>query len=369
MLAQGLLFDPRMSKQAARIRDTWPLYLVIALAGAASIATTLPSWSESRQFGGPRVTLGPDLREEVVPFTVRFSPKHTMSDIFVFGTVDYEGADEELRISLVEPDQRTLATQFHTIQGDGRLLFWVDALGVSLRCASPETETCEQELAVVFGTSGTRAGAYDIDWSLRLEMGGPDAEPPADPVLDVDFPRGRVVEFTPDPLPLGIAPDAIGDDRWRVVDTRGAGFYFDPASTSHSMHVTLIGTGPYTASQLYVPLGLSYYESALQGEATFRIAVIPDEPAGGAVVEHVATVSGAGTLQAALSIPEPLDCVDELVCERGFTITLDIEAEILGSVYMSLSIQAAIDGDGEAPPPGARVTLSETPASAQPQDD
>jgi hypothetical protein len=370
-LAQRLLFDSRMNEQAHRIRSTWPLYLVIAIGGAASIATGMHApfgWQEVRSFGGPRITLDLDRREETVPFTVRFSPKYPASDIHVFGKVDYEGAAEELRISLVEPGQSTLATQFHTIQGDGSLLFWLSAPATALRCASPGTDTCDQELAVVFGTGGTRTGTYVIDWSLQAGMYGSDEYPPADLIFEVDFERGRVDDYTYYE-PLSIALDSPGDERWRIVQGLYTDFPLDRDNASHSMHVTMVGRGPYTASQLYVPLNISYAETWLPGGGTFRLAVVPDEPAGGAVAEHVVTVSGDGQLQVAVSIDEPLDCVDEIVCVRGFTITVDTESEISDFLFATLDVQAAIDGDGDSWPPNVQVALNQTPVPAQPQDD
>jgi hypothetical protein len=372
-LAQRLLFDPLMNTQAHRIRGRarapWPLYLVIAIGGAASIATSPPWWSQVQQFEGPTVTLAPDRIEEIVPFTVRFSPEHPQSDVFVYGTVEYTDADEELRIALVDPDQRTLATQFHTIQGDGRLTFSIDAPAMSLVCAEPGADECEQKLAVVFGTGGARSGTYVIDWYLTVQMNGENASPPPDLVFEVDFERGQRIGSIPYQEYLAIAPDAPGDGRWRIVQAQSASIYLDPGDFGQSMHVTMSGQGPYTASELYLPFTLSYSQYALEGEGTFRVTVVPDEPAGGVVAEHVATVSGAGSVNVALSIPEPLDCVDEIPCERGFTITVDNEAELVDTAYLTLEVQAAIDGDGALPPVDASLTLDQTPPPALSRQD
>jgi hypothetical protein len=345
-----------MSTQANRIRSTWPLYLVIATAGAASIATSMSWWYVGHQFEGPRVTLGPDRGEDIVPFTVRFSPQQDWSDIVVLGAVEYEDAAEELRISLVDPGKRTLATQFHTIEGDGRLLFRLEAPATSLRCETAATDPCAQELAVVFGTGGTRTGAYVIDWYLTVETSDDGAEP-EDLIFEVDFARGREVSAAPDEVALTAPPDVPGDGRWRLVHTAHGSLQLDPGDTGQSRHITMHGAAPYTASELYIPLYIRYNSNSLDGEATFRIAVVPDGSAGEAVAEHVAIVSGAGNLSVALTIAEPLDCEDEALCERGFTITLDHEAEILAPIYVDMDVQGVLEGDGDIAPTGVWVSV------------
>jgi hypothetical protein len=195
-MAQGLLSTSCMNEQVHRMRSKRPLYLVVMIAAVASMATTYIGWDVQYVFEGPRVTLLPDVREEVVPFTIRFSPRYDGADIRVTGSALHEAAGEELRFSLVEPDERTLATQFQQVEGDGRVEIQLSTWDTKLHCAPGETEVCEQELAVVFGTGGASTGGYVIDWELEVSMRG-HGEEPADLVFEVDFPRGRLIYASP----------------------------------------------------------------------------------------------------------------------------------------------------------------------------
>lgn len=339
-----------MDTRQHRIRGSWPLYLVIGIAGAASIATSGPPyWELNYELAGPAVTLGPDLREETVPFTIRFSPEQDSSDIEVFGVVQYEGAAEELRLSLVDPGQRTLATQFHTLEGDGRLRFTLRSSSASLRCEPAGPDVCEQELALVLGTGDTRTGAYVIEWQLAVRTSGDGDVPPEDLVFEVDFPRGRVPDSVPgDGLPL-VPMDPPAEGRWRMYATPHAGD-LQRGQPTQLRRVILRGAGPYDASELIVPFSVSYEEYALDGAASVRIAIIPDQPGPGAAAEHVVAVSGSGFLTLALSVPEPLDCAGEPVCERGFTISVETDPDDIDAFYFELGVEALIEGEGDAPP-------------------
>jgi hypothetical protein len=357
-LAQGLLGEAVMRTREHRIHGTWPLYLVIALAGAASIATSLPPiWESAFRFEGPTVTLDPDRREESIPLTIRFAPELDRTDIEVSGSVEYVDAAEELRLSLVEPGQRTLATQFQTVEGDGRLYFHFEAPGVSLRCESMESDTCKQELAVVFGTGGARTGAYVIRWHLAVKSEDADSAPEDDLYFDVALGDGRLVDYIPPPeIDVAVQPDQAGDDRWRLVSDYRVKLDVAPGQAGQTVHVVMVGEGPYTASELRAGLALHYSHDAPQESATFRITITPDEPAAGVAVEHVATVSGSGSLSLYLSIPEPLDCVDENACERGFTIELTGEKIEYGA-FLHLALYGVIDGDGDDVPANASIEI------------
>jgi hypothetical protein len=196
-----------MTTHAHRIRSAWPLYLVIAAAGAASIATSPPpTWLLYYEFIGPEVKLDPELREDVVPFTIQFSREHDWSNIRVSGSVQYENADEELRISLVEPGKSTLATQFQAVEGNGNLSFTLESWDTTLRCEPGETEVCEQELAVVFGTGGARNGVYTVYWNLYVDTSDDGTDPPEDLIFEVDFPRGTLLRSTPQYMDLAASP-------------------------------------------------------------------------------------------------------------------------------------------------------------------
>jgi hypothetical protein len=345
-----------MSTPRHRIHGTWPLYLVIALAGVASIATSPPYWTEAFRFEGPTVTLDPEQREVTIPLTIRFSPEQDLTDIEVRGSIEYQDADEELRLSLVEPGQRTLAAQFQTVAGDGRLFFQFDAPGVTLRCERMESDTCEQELGVVFATGGARTGAYVIRWYLSVQTMHEDNEPP-DSYFAVELADGREVGAIP---PLGtspaVEPDEPGNDRWRLVSDYQTDLSVAPWQASQSVRVVVIGQGPYTASELRAVLTLGYEHYAPQGAATFRTTIVPDEPAAGVTAEHVATVSGGGTLSIPLSIPEPLDCVDEIACERGFIIELEGEA-LEYAAFLHLTLYGVIEGDGDGAPANTSIEI------------
>lgn len=175
------------------MRSKWPLYLVIIIAAAASIATQYISWSARYRYAGPVVELSPDFREDIVPFTIRFAPGYDWADIRVFGSARYEGAAEELRVSLVELGERTLATQFQQVEGDGIITIQLSTWDTTLHCAPGETEVCEQELALVFGTGGARTGVYVFDWELTVGIEG-EGDAPADLFYEVEMPRGRLLD-------------------------------------------------------------------------------------------------------------------------------------------------------------------------------
>lgn len=183
-----------MTAPAHRSRGPWPLYLVIAMAGAGSLATSEPQWYLQYELAGPAVTLDPEQREEIVPFTIRFSRGYDQTDLRLYGTAQHEDAAEELRVSLVEPGQRTLATHFQEVAGNGSVAVDAAAWQTTLRCGPDDGEVCEQELAAVFGLGGARTGAYAIDWNLRVDMWKyGESAPPEDLVFEVDLPGGAVL--------------------------------------------------------------------------------------------------------------------------------------------------------------------------------
>ena len=336
----------------------WPLYLVIALAGVASIATSLPPiWGSAFWFEGPAVTLDPDRREESIPLTIRFAPELDRTDIEVGGSIEYQDAAEEVRISLVEPGKRTLAAQFQTVAGDGRLRFNLGAPGVSLRCESMESGACKQELAVVFATGGARTGAYVIRWHLTVQSQDADHAPDDDLYFDVALADGLLVDYIPrTDIDLSVETDRAGDDRWRLVSQYQGSLSVVPEQTRHSMRVVMSGQGPYTASELHAVLTLEYPHYVTQGATIFRTTITPDEPAGGVAAEHVATVSGSGHLSLPLSIAEPLACVDEVTCARGFTIELTGE-RLESAAFLTLMLYGVIDGDGDVVPANASIEI------------
>lgn len=347
-----------MSMQAHRIRSTWPLYLVIAIAGAASIATSPPpTWLEYRHLEGPTVTLDPVQSSVTIPFTVSFSAWQDWSDLELRALVRYEDADAELRVSVVEPGTRTLATQFQRIDGDGSLLLSIRAPAVSLRCGSPGDDPCAQDLAVVFATGGTRTGTFVIDWYLTALTGDDGSAPPEDLVFEVALEGGRPVDSIDLPSTLPAPWDEAVEGRWQLVAQHHAEFLVLEAQAGHSLHVTVRSMGPYTESNLFIPFWLSYGDPELERMATFRIAVLSDDPAAAVVAEHVASVSGGGHVRHSLSIP--LDCAPETVCERGFTIIFDgeDEDELLGYSHLYFDIDALLEGEGDVAPAEARIEI------------
>lgn len=351
-----------MNTRAHRIRGSWPLYLVIAIAGAGSLATSPPpTWHLEHNLEGGLVTLDPDLREVVVPLTIRFSPEQDWSEVLISGAVEHVDAGEELWVSLVEPGQRTLASTSRRAQGDGRLTFHVSAPDASLRCDPVGSGACEQELAVVFNSSGARDGRYVVRWHVMLRTGGPGQAPPDGLIFDAELAGGRPVDFIPPLLSLFPPPDQPGPGRWRLSDGASSAFRLHPDAPSSSRRFTARAAGPYTGSQLFIPFMASRLRRADEPQETeeiaLRVAVIPDPPGTGPTVEHVVTLAGEARIEA-LSVPAPLDCAGEPVCERGFTITVETDDEAAADVWTEAYVQAILDGAGDAAPAGAFVEIA-----------
>lgn len=349
-----------MSMQHQRIHRTWPLYLAIAIGGAASIATSQVEWRDYHEFTGEAVTLGPDRGQGAIPFTIMFSREPGPSAILVTGDVVYEDAAEELRVEILGPGKVPLATQVQAAEGDGHFQFQLRAADLALSCdpigIAASQEVCEQELALVFGTSAAPTGKYVINWFLRVENGDYGEEPPGH-FFAVHVPGARAVDTFPFLFEFIAPPQETAPDRWRASAGDSGTFFRDPDQPGLSRHMIVRGAGPYTSSELAIPFLISYDELSPGGEATLRIAVVPDEPAAGAGAEHLVTVTGSGAVMHLLSMPEPLDCAGESVCERGFTLTIDAEGDASKYLFLDVRPVATIEGDGEAVPAGAFIEI------------
>lgn len=335
-----------MNKQSHHTRTTWPLYLAIAVAASASIATSEPYWSRDVWLAGPDLALAPDLPEQLVSLTIRFSPGQDHADILVGGEIEYEGADEQLRIALVEPGKRALATHVQRAEGDGRLAFTLEVRDAALSCAPAGDGTCVQELAVRFNTDGVRTGVHAIRWGVTLHVYGDENEPPADLVFDAELAGGRKAESFPYRFDFVYPSAEVEQGRWRLMDTDSGWYYFEPGQTKVSRHIVVRGAGSFASSELLVPFKVDFGDASPDSETGFRVAVIPDDPAAGPGVEHRATVTGAGAYITTLRFPEPLDCAGTGVCERGFDIVLEAEIDRYGS--LDVRPHAVLDGDGLA---------------------
>jgi hypothetical protein len=360
-MAQGLLSSPSMSMQHHRIHRTWPLYLAIAIGGAASIATSQVEWRDYHEFTGEAVTLGPDRAQGAIPFTIRFSPVHGPSTILVIGDVVYEDAAEELRVEVLGPGKVPLATQVQAAQGDGNFQFQLRTADLALSCEpigiAASQEVCEQELALAFGTSAAPTGSYVINWFLRVENGDYAEEPPPGHFFAVEVPGGREVDTFPFLYEFIVPPQETAPGRWRASTADSGTFFQDPGQPGLSRYLVVRGAGPYTSSELAIPFMINYDELSPGGEATLRISVVPDEPAAGQGAEHLVTVTGSGSVMHLLSVPGPLDCAGESVCERGFTLTIDTEGDAAKYLFVDLRPVAAIEGDGDAVPAGAFIEI------------
>jgi hypothetical protein len=350
-MAQRLLLERRMSTPTRRIRTTWPLYLAIGVAAAASIATSPPPrWSREIWLEGPDLELSAQQPAPSIPLTIRFSPANDQANIVIGGEIVYTNAAEELRIALVEPGKRALASQQHLLEGNGRLAFQLQVWDAALSCAPAEDGSCVQELAVQFQGDGDRTGAYSIRWGVTLQTHGPGSEQPEDLIFDASLIGGQVVESFPFTFDVVYPSGEAGQGRWRLL-AAGTHYYAAHGEGRASRRFLVRGAGPYTSSALIVPFEASYSPSSADDETVLRVAVIPDDPAAGPAVEHLASVTGTGGFIAALSFPGPLDCPDEGLCERGFTVVL--ESEIDRYLTLDMRPHVMLEGDGDSVPANA----------------
>jgi hypothetical protein len=354
-----------MRMQHHRIHRTWPLYLAIAGGAAASIATSQVEWRNYHEFTGEAVTLGPDRDQGAIPFTIQFSREPGPSTITVIGDVVYEDAAEELRLEVLGPGKVPLATQVQAAEGDGHFQFQLRTADVGLSCdpvaIAASQEVCEQELSIVFGAGAAPTGRYVIDWFLRVENGEYAAEPPPGHFFVVQVPGASEVATYPFLFDFILPSQETAPGRWRASAVANGELFLDPGQPGLSRPLVIRGAGPYTSSELAIPFWINYDELSPGGEATLRIAVVPDEPAAGESVEHVVTVTGSGGVMHLLSLPEPLDCAGEPVCERRFTLTVDTTsgAESNATKYLFLDVRpmAIIEGDGDAVPANASIQI------------
>jgi hypothetical protein len=351
-----------MRTQHHRIHRRWPLYLAIAAGGAASIATSEVEWRNFHEFTGEAVTLGPDQGQGAIPFKVRFSPEHGLSTILVIGDVVYEDAAEELRVEILGPGKVPLAAQVQAAEGDGHFQFQLRTGDLALSCdpiaIAASQEVCEQELALVFGAGAAPTGRYVINWFLRVENGEYAEEPPPGHFFEVEVPGATETDFFPFLLEFIVPSQEPAPGRWRASAVDGGTFFQDPGQPGQPRRLVVRGAGPYTSSELAIPFWINYDGSSPDSsEVTLRIAVVPDEPAVDEGAEHLVTVLGSGGVMHLLSVPEPLDCAGEPVCERGFTLTVDTEGEASKYLFVDVRPVAVIEGDGDAVPANAFIEI------------
>jgi hypothetical protein len=344
------------------IRRAWPLYLAIAVAGTASIATSVaPPWSASRHFQGPALRLDSTRATDAATFTILVSPEYADPTVEVIGVLTYEldGEPQDLRIALEAPGQSVLAEQVHHLEGAGQLAFSL-AKYAQIQCALASTQVCDQTLALTFDTGGVVAGTIDIEWYLSAQLNmDTEEEAPPDLVFEIDVPGGAPIDAVPWLHKANPPEDQNPDGRWLEWAPFGMAFPAEQPPADRQ-RITMRGEGGFTSSQLYVYVILdSRYILDLDEPDTvsLRLTVIPDEPGTAPVAEHVVTFTGDNTSGFELSIPEPLDCPPGPACERSFTITMDAEGADAGNALASLSFYGIIEGEGEYLPEDAQVFL------------
>ncbi len=346
-----------MSQQT--IRRAWPLYLAIAVSGAASIATSKSfDGIGYHHMGGPPLRLDQARTADAIPFTIELTHGSAEPEIEIAGVLTYEldGAPQAVRIALVEPGKRVIAEQIHSLEGTGQL-----ALSLLERAplpCEPDSGVCWQTLAVEIEAEGLLTGAIEMEWSLAVRPqsdGGGSDEVGFEVTLETDRPRpaSPLLEEW-----LHLPSDKPDDGRWFLVALAGAEFDLTPLSDD-SEHFTMRGAGGFTSSGLLVAVLVE--QGALDGDApatgTFRLTLVPDEPATGPVAERVVTLTGNNTTVVRFSALEPLDCPPGPACERGFTITLEPEGEDASRARVESTIFAFIGGEGDQPPADAQVAL------------
>lgn len=349
-----------MSKQ--NIRRAWPLYLVIAASGAASIATsttTPPPLSANRSFQGAALRLDSTRATDGATFTIIVSPEYADPSVHVTGvlTYDLEGAPQDLRIALEEPGQIVLAEQVHRLEGAGQLEFMLTK-HTQIQCALASTPVCVQDLALTFAADGALSGAIDVEWYLSTQLNSGLTDAPPDFVFEVDVPGGVPIEEIPWLGTIHEPEDQTGDGRWLA--WAPFDLSFPDEQSADRQRVIMRGEGAFTSSELsmYVTV-YSNYPAGLDEPRTvpFRLTVIPDELSTVPVIERVVTLTGDNWTEFQLSIPEPLDCPPGPVCERSFIVTLDAEGADAYDVGARLSLFGIIEGEGEAVPADAKVYL------------
>ena len=361
-----------MSKQQT-IYTAWPLYLTIAVAGAASMATSSPDrpfWREHRFSQGPLVRLDETRAGDAADFTVHLSHEDTIppgysgsphSFVDVLGVVSYEldGAPQYLRIALATAGQTVLGEQVHLLEGAGQFSFRATS-DEPRACAPAGAEVCEQTFTVMFDAEDVDAGVIDIEWYVVTEAQGAGEVPPADFVLDVDIEGGQPVDGVPPLLSVAGTTDEPGDGRWLWSDEAFEFLHTGPLLGGNSKHFTIRGAGGFTSSLLSLVASIESSNGPVP--ATFLLTVIPDESASGPVAEQAITFAGDTGMTVELQIPQPLDCPPGRACERGYTIILDGPDDITGNANAHFIARALIEGEGEQPPADAQVVLTIDPA-------
>lgn len=342
-------------------KTRWPLYLTIAVAAVASIATSPPpSWWESRVFQGPAVQLDQTRATDAATFTVQISKEYADPwDVYnpsveVVGVVSYElasDAPQDLRISLVTPDQTIVSEQIHALQGAGLRHFSL-RMWEPFACAS-DASVCEQTLAVEFDAGGITGGAIDIEWYLTATTSGDGADKPDDLVFDVALADGEAISYIPDLRTVVEPPvDEIGDGRWLTAAYGHTWLGVGNGAARQTRQFSLVGEGSFSSSALSIGVAVS---SNQVDPADFRLAVLPEE-SDVPVAEQIVTMSGEGGTLFELRIPEPLDC-PEGTCKRNYVIVLETTDAISSSAHVNIDIHATLDGEGEQPPADVAVSL------------
>ncbi len=343
-----------MSKQQIT-RAVWPLYLTIAVAAAASMATSAPPfWMEERAFRGPVIRLDETRATDVATFGLQISRRHADPWIEVVGLVAYEldAAPTDLRIALVTQDQDVLAEQIHSLEGAGRLQVTMTTLQ-AFAC-EPMAKVCEQTLALEFDAGSVPSGAIDIEWYVKVHVSGDGTEPPANLVFDIDFERGEPVTDIPGRIVAAPPIDLVGDDRWRIFDDGRTSLALGPLTGRETRSVSVRGEGGFSSSRLYMFVTMSTNQPA---PVDLRLIVIPEGAATGIVAERVTTFTGDSEATFEIRIPQLLDCAPDEPCRRDFTIMFETEDELTTRADASIEIHAILDGEGEQPPAGVQIEL------------
>jgi hypothetical protein len=156
-----------------------------------------------------------------------------------------------------------------------------------------------------FVAGAAPTGSYVIHWFLRVENGDYGTEPPPGHFFVVEVPGASETDTFPFLLEFIAPPQDTAPGRWRVSAADSGTFVQDPGQPGLPGRLVIRGAGPYTSSELVIPFWINYDGTSPIGEATLRIAVVPDEPAAGEGAEHVVTVTGSGGVMHLLSLPSP----------------------------------------------------------------
>lgn len=344
-----------VAKWPGMTKPAWPLYLTIAAAAAASMATSAPpTWHEAQVFQGPDVRLDQARPTGAATFTIHASKRYADPVVEIVGLVRYElegDAPQDLRIALVAPDQDVLVEQIHPLEGAGRIWFSLQSWE-QLACASG-AKVCEQTMALEFDAGSVPGGAIDIEWYLEAQTGAEGTEPPENLVFEVDVDGGQPLLELPWLSAAEPPTDETGNGRWRRAEDGLVRLALGASSRRETRRFSVRSGGGFSSSQLSMSVSMSTSQPA---PVDLRLAVLSDEPGAGVVAERVVTFSGDSETAFEIRLPGLLDCPDG-ACTRDFVLVFDTADEITLRADVSVGIHASVDGEGEQPPADVELAV------------